>query len=241
MLYITGDTHGDFRELGERLSRCGLTEDDVLLVTGDFGFDWNRTMSLIWQDMPHRPVIVFCDGNHENYDILEGLPLKKMFGDVVGDFGNRTYRLLSGHMYLIGGLRCFVFGGALSIDRACRRTEYPNKEWWPEEIPSKKTFDLALETLAGAGWSFDLFISHTCSSETKKGIRLPLLGIEDPVEKMIGTLEKSIADHGGSWGSSWFGHFHTDCDISGKYHCRMGGVSRILAPTEFEDIGNRRK
>ena len=66
MLYITGDTHGDFKALDKRLQGRGLTEDDVLLITGDFGFGWSRTMKELWRSFRRSPTVVFCDGNHEN-------------------------------------------------------------------------------------------------------------------------------------------------------------------------------
>lgn len=241
MLYITGDTHGDLARFDERMRDKGLTKYDILLVTGDFGFDWNLTMKRKWQDYPHEYTVVFCDGNHENFDILNSLPSTEMFGDTVGDFGNNTYRLLTGHMYDIAGYRTFVFGGAASIDAADR---IPWVSWWPDEIPKKFQIDLAMKTLEQNMWRFDLFVSHTCSQETKKRIGIPMFDFYDPTEKMIGDLEKEILEHGGEWGSSWFGHFHKDVNIDGKWHCRMNRVSRILDRTRFENIGlkvNRRQ
>lgn len=234
MLYITGDTHGDFSGFEKRMAGKDLGKDDILLITGDFGFGWNRVMKEMWQNWPHAYTVLFCDGNHENFDILKDLPEKAMFGDTVGDFGNNTYRLLTGHMYDIAGYRTFVFGGAASIDVACRR---PWVEWWPDEIPKKSQIDLAMKTLEENGWKFDLFVSHTCNQDLKRKLVYPMTEFYDPTEKMIGDLEKAIADHGGEWGSSWFGHFHKDANFDGKYHCRLDRVSRIIDRTRFENIG----
>lgn len=39
MLYLTGDTHGDYRRF-ERKEIRHLKQGDVLVVCGDFGFVW---------------------------------------------------------------------------------------------------------------------------------------------------------------------------------------------------------
>lgn len=45
MIYITGDTHGDFtRFSNKRLRKQGieLTEEDYVIVCGDFGLCWSK-------------------------------------------------------------------------------------------------------------------------------------------------------------------------------------------------------
>lgn len=42
LIYVTGDTHGDERIFTER--RLGhMKKDDVLIITGDFGFLWDNS------------------------------------------------------------------------------------------------------------------------------------------------------------------------------------------------------
>lgn len=45
MIYITGDTHGDFtRFSAKRLRRTGLelTKEDYIIICGDFGLCWTK-------------------------------------------------------------------------------------------------------------------------------------------------------------------------------------------------------
>ena len=42
MVFITGDTHGDMVEFTQRMRPFRLSEGDVLIITGDFGFDWDN-------------------------------------------------------------------------------------------------------------------------------------------------------------------------------------------------------
>ena len=40
MIYITGDTHGDFSRFKDSITRK-IKRDDTLIVCGDFGFIWD--------------------------------------------------------------------------------------------------------------------------------------------------------------------------------------------------------
>lgn len=231
MVYITGDTHGDIEEFSKRMSPYRLSDEDVLIIAGDFGFDWDKYAIKQWMYFNHPYIVLFCDGNHENFDILNLLKTEERFGDVVGRFDSNTFRLLSGHMYEIQDIKTFVFGGAASIDKEWRVDPvYVNmygKLWWKEEIPSPETLKLAKKTLETNNWQFDLFLSHTCSPENKMEVlgktAIPFF---DPVEYMIKNLEEEILSHNGSWKESCFGHFHVDVDLP-KRHCLYKKVIKI--------------
>lgn len=90
MTYITGDTHGKLEDLKERLKGLELKEDDILIICGDFGFDWNEDLIEKWKAFEHPYTVLFCDGNHENFDILNDLPSTEMFGSKVGIFAEKT-------------------------------------------------------------------------------------------------------------------------------------------------------
>ena len=51
MIYLTGDTHCDFSKLSNKsLKKQGLklTEDDYMIVTGDFGLCWAHDKTFDW-------------------------------------------------------------------------------------------------------------------------------------------------------------------------------------------------
>lgn len=231
MIYITGDTHGDLQDLEKRLKALSLSKDDILVICGDFGFDWNNDSIMEWMKFRHDYTVLFCDGNHENFDVLEKLVQVPMFGDTVGRFCNNTFRLMTGHMYDIHGLRFFVFGGAASIDKDWRvDPEYVRmygKLWWKQEVPSQEALDLAKRTLAENNWRFDFFLSHTCRSALKPALLgQSNLQFHDPTEDMIGELEDMILENGGSWRQSFFGHFHVDKDVE-KHHCLFKQIMKV--------------
>ena len=230
-VYITGDTHGDIDEFYMRMKPYNLTEDDVLIITGDFGFDWDNQAIMKWMKFDHPYTVLFCDGNHENYDVLNRLKTEDGFGDIVGRFCDKTFRLMSGHMYDIQGIKTFVFGGAASIDKEWRvdpeNIQWMGKLWWEEETPSPETFKLAKQTLRRHGWCFDLLLSHTCPPDVKdKVLDGNAIDFHDPVEHMIQSLEDEIRNNGGEWKSHWFGHFHVDVDLP-KRHCMYERVLKV--------------
>lgn len=230
-IYITGDTHADMSDFKSRMKGLHLSSDDVLIICGDFGFNWNDSTRNSWLSFEHDYDILFCDGNHENYDNLKRLKRGNKYGNDVGIFSERTYRLFTGRMYDIQGQKTFVFGGASSIDKDWR--VFPEnvlaygKLWWKEEVPSKETFEFAKKTLKENNWNFDLFISHTCRPGLKKTVlETYKVDFHDPVEYMISKLETTIKSHNGNWNASYFGHFHKDVDYE-KYHCLYNRVIKL--------------
>lgn len=231
MVFVTGDTHGEINEFSNRLRPFKLGKEDILIITGDFGFDWNSQIMMQWMKFKHPYTVLFCDGNHENFDVLNALATEVQFGGTVGRFDSNTFRLLSGHMYDIQGFKTFVFGGAASIDKDWRVNpvyiQKYGKLWWKEEIPSPETLELAKLTLEEHNWKFDLFISHTCSPKIKYEIlRDSALAFHDPVEYMINALEEEIIVHGGSYDCHLFGHFHVEADLP-KRHCLYKRVLQV--------------
>ncbi len=87
MIFVTGDVHGDWmRRLNTRAffeqKELGLTKDAYVLILGDFGI-WDNSKeekhNLDW--LESKPfTTLFIDGNHENYDILDALPVEEWQG-----------------------------------------------------------------------------------------------------------------------------------------------------------------
>lgn len=141
-VFLTGDTHGEM-DIGkvDAFARIGggLTREDVLIILGDFGLVWSdppskrETWRLDWLEA--QPwTTCFVDGNHENFDLLDALPLSERFGGPVQEVRPHVVRLMRGQAYDIGGHRFFVVGGAHSIDREWR---VPHRSWWPQEVPAE--------------------------------------------------------------------------------------------------------
>ena len=64
--------------------------------------------------------LLFIDGDHENFDMLDELPRERKFGGSVGVGGENIFWLRRGEIYEIAGRRFLCFDGALGVDKAHR-------------------------------------------------------------------------------------------------------------------------
>ena len=95
MIYVTGDTHGDINRFKKRELRK-LTSKDYIIVCGDFGFFWDKSQKELenlefLKEQKYN--ILFVDGTHENFDILESLPTVEFMGGIAGKIANNIYHL----------------------------------------------------------------------------------------------------------------------------------------------------
>ncbi len=76
MVYIIGDTHGDNSYIYNIQHKENLTKDDYIIVCGDFGFVWNGDYKrqLYKLHKCTEATILFVEGNHSNFDLLENFP-----------------------------------------------------------------------------------------------------------------------------------------------------------------------
>ena len=84
MIYITGDTHGEFERLSSKHFSAG--DEDYLIICGDFGGIWDTSKEQqYWlRCLSEKPfTTLFIDGNHENYDLLNTHPVIQWNGGKV--------------------------------------------------------------------------------------------------------------------------------------------------------------
>ena len=121
MIYITGDTHGDWiSRLNENSfpEQKTMTKNDFVIILGDFGI-WNNSKrekcNLDWLEQRSFTTL-FISGNHDNYDILDHLETKTWHGGKVNYIRHSVLHLNRGKIYNIQGKSFFCFGGASSHD-----------------------------------------------------------------------------------------------------------------------------
>jgi len=168
MIYITGDTHGDFDRFTSRNWPIGkeLTKDDYVIVCGDFGGLWHhpghreydkQEYKLNW--LNNKPwTTLWIDGNHCNFNLIKEYPIVEKFGAPVHQIKDSIFHLRRGYVYLIDNKKFFCFGGAQSIDKHMRRVDV---SWWKEELPSIEEESRGLETVEKHQYEVDYIITHT--------------------------------------------------------------------------------
>ena len=166
MIYITGDTHGEASRFEEIHEQYRLTENDKLIVAGDFGC----IFGLGWRDehkldalaaLPYTTL--FIDGNHECFPQLFAYPEETWNGGRVHRIRPNVLHLMRGQVFTIDGISTFTMGGGYSIDAARR---IPGRSWWPEEMPNDEEYAEAWRSLERHGNKVDVIISHAAPEET---------------------------------------------------------------------------
>ena len=120
-LYLTGDTHGNFRRLLPEAfyEQETMTKENIVLVCGDFGGVWygDKRDNDGLDFLERRPfTTAFVPGNHENYDALRTCPLEEWRGGTVRPIRPSVLMLERGQVFELGGKRIFAMGGASSHD-----------------------------------------------------------------------------------------------------------------------------
>lgn len=214
MIYITGDTHipVDIQKLStKRFSeQRTLTKEDFLIICGDFGGIWDDSNEehywLKWLKNKTFTTL-FIDGNHENFDRLNALPLVSFGGKQAHQVDEGIYHLLRGQVYTIEGKTFFTMGGASSHDRDIR-TE--GKNWWSQELPDEQEFTTAKESLLSYDNKVDYILTHAAPTTIQKA-----LAPHYAPDRLTEFLE--VLSYQTNYKKWFFGHYHQDKTIDEKH------------------------
>lgn len=68
MIYITGDTHRNFKRVRDFCEKNNTSKEDILIILGDVGINYYLDESdlLLKEELQELPITLFCiRGNHE--------------------------------------------------------------------------------------------------------------------------------------------------------------------------------
>ena len=113
MIYVTGDIHGDLTRF-KSSNVHKLKKSDIIVVCGDFGFIWDDSKSekdnINWLSK-RKYEILFVEGAHENFELLNRYPVVERYGGNVRKIAENIYQLIRGEIYNIENKYIFAFGG----------------------------------------------------------------------------------------------------------------------------------
>ncbi len=225
MVYVTGDTHGIINRFSEEFfpGETKLTENDTVIVCGDFGFvffdnEREKEQLDLLEKKPYN--ILYCCGNHENFNALSEYPVETLFGGKVHRIRRNIFHLMRGQCFTIEGKKYFVMGGAYSIDRSWREK---NVSYWDAELPSDEEYKEASASVFANEKKFDYIISHTAPRE----IIMRLGYYPDPHDmELTGYLEWIMYEC--EFKRWFFGHFHMDKPLlDGKFRALYYDIEQI--------------
>ena len=236
MIFVTGDTHGNFQRFGTKHfpEQKEMSRSDHIIICGDFGGVWadtpNEKYWLDWlEDKPFTTL--FVDGNHENFDRLNALPVQEWHGGNVHEIRPHILHLMRGQVFEIEGYTFFTMGGATSHDirdgildpasptfeedywlkrRTRQMFRVKGVSWWAQEIPGEDEYAEAVRNLERVGYKVDYIISHCASTCVQQKLNPDFTPdrLTDFLEKV-----KEKADY-----HYWlFGHYHDNKAVDEKY------------------------
>ena len=210
MIYITGDIHADFTRFRSPALRK-LKKNDALIICGDFGFIWDGSLKekKLLKKIGKLPYnVLFVEGSHENYDLLEQYEITEWCGGKTRQISGRLRQLMRGQVFTIAEKTVFAFGGG-QTDDIYELEEGSN--WWEREIPSNEELEEGMENLKNAGNKVDFIVTY----EPPAKMQDFLLGngernhINTYLNKIYDTVEYT------KW---FFGKLHMNKLVPPKYH-----------------------
>lgn len=226
MIYITGDTHRDidFDKLKVFFKNKKIKTHDYLIILGDAGIIWNKNNEdtiKMYESLNIK--ILYIDGNHENFDILNNLPCVSILDACAHKVSNNIYHICRGEILFIDGITFLCIGGAESIDKLYR-TE--NVSWWKDERIIDCDIDNAKYNLCKYNNKVDYVLTH-CAPE----LIVKKLGFKcDDSVVQLTNIHKVVKTK--KW---FFGHYHIDKTFNKTFRCLYNDV------VEIENIHKRRE
>lgn len=213
MIYITGDTHGEFYQIDDFCRNHKTTKEDVIIILGDAGINYygensERDKSLKGF-ISTIPITLFCiRGNHEFRPTqLQNAYITRFFDNNVikeNGFDNIVYAM-DGYDYNINGKNCLVIGGAYSVDKYYRIAHGWN--WFEDEQLNQIEKAGILMRLGRRRRHYDCVLTHTCPFKYiprewfLNGVDQST--VDNSMEEFLDTVEEKI-DY-----DRWYcGHYH---------------------------------
>ena len=213
LIYITGDTHGNFDRIMYFCHRMQTTKEDILIVLGDAGINYylNDRDLLLKRFLDRMPITLFCiHGNHEQrpYVIPSYTEMMWHGGNVYMEKEHPSILFAKdGEIYDFNGKKAIAIGGAYSVDKFYRLARH--YRWYDNEQPSediKQTVEGRLELM---GWKIDYVLSHTTPLKYEPvEVFLPMIDqstVDKSTEIWLGEIEERLTYE------KWYcGHYHTE-------------------------------
>ena len=212
MIYVTGDTHGNFRRFQPEYfpEQAGMTKNDVVIIAGDFGGVWfgdsRDDETLDWLErLPFT--LAFVCGNHENYDALERYPVAEWHGGKVHRVRPHVLHLMRGQVFELESYRFITMGGAKSHDTNHRINHI---SWWRQELPSDEEYSEALQNLERYNWQVDYIITHCAPTS------IALMGSRHNEADRLTDFLQEVRERAKYY--YWlFGHYHDNKAVDEKH------------------------
>ena len=207
MIYVTGDTHGDYDSLTDRLPGR-LKKGDKLIVAGDFGFVWDNSKNEInnLKKLSKKKFeLLFVEGAHENFERLREFPEVELYGGKAYAVAQNIFCLRRGEIYEIEGKCVFALGGGLPP-----YADEPIDN--PPSMPTDDELKYAVDNIQCRHRRVDLIITHEAPASVKRMIDRN--ATVNDLNIFLDTVMKNTR-----YGQWFFGALHQDRAVSQNLVC----------------------
>ena len=216
MIYITGDTHGQFGRINRFTQLANTTTDDIMIILGDAGLNYylSDQDDTRKKEVSKIPLTFFCiHGNHEERPNLIGTYHEITWHGGIVYVEDKYPNILfakDGEVYDFDGKSAIVIGGAYSVDKFHRLARGWN--WFESEQPDEETKNKIWHKLMSLNWKIDYVLSHTCPLKYEPvEVFLPFIDqsdVDKSTEEFLNDVENALEYE------KWYcGHYHTTKSI----------------------------
>lgn len=212
MIYITGDTHGNFQRIKEFCKKQQTTTNDYLIILGDAGINYfGDHDNKLKEELTKIPITFLCVyGNHEERpENIKTYKEINLFDGIMYQEKNYPNLLFfkDSEVYTILNKKVLVIGGAFSVNKDLMIER--GYKWFKDEQPSELIKKQTLNNLKENNYQVDYILSHTCPYKYLP-YEMFYVGVnqdkvDQSTEKFLDLIEELTDYH------KWYcGHFHTD-------------------------------
>lgn len=214
--FITGDRHGNFKDIYDFCKKYQTTKQDLIIILGDSGINYlGANDCYLKQKLALLPITLFCiQGNHDLRPIHVNTYKEIIFFNGIVYQEEKYPNLLfakDGEVFNFPFGKTLVIGGAYSVDKEYRLAF--NKRWFPDEQPSE---EIKIKTELAINMNKDIkyIFSHTCPI-SKQPVDSFLSGIDqskidNSTEKWLEIILYKIQENDFNW---YCGHYHINREI----------------------------
>lgn len=212
-IYITGDTHRNFKRIFQFCGEYKTTKEDILVILGDAGINLYCDFrdEELKRKLTELPITLFCiHGNHEERPFLLYHYKEKEWKEGIiyyeEDYPNLLFAK-DGEIYDFHGKKVIAIGGAYSIDKFYRVSR--RLPWFKSELPTDEMKAYVEMQLERCKWRVDYVFSHTVPIDY------------EPRWAFLSGVNQALVDKSMEWWlqqiaeklefQSWYaGHYHVE-------------------------------
>ncbi len=219
MICVTGDLHGDMKRFKSPALKK-LRRGDALIITGDFGLIWDgskKEKALLKKLGRKKYSVLFADGVHENFELLEKYPVEEWCGGKTRIISGNLRQLMRGEYYTIAEKTVFVFGGGQS-DENNSYLEPDDEKKWIQELPTDEELSRGIENLEAHDYKADFIITYEPPAKLIEFIDIGITNrnhINTYLDDILGKAQFKM------W---YFGKRHINKLIPPRYRCIFDAV-----------------